>query len=123
MIAPASLPSRVALVEDDLSRFSCQNVACPDHGKPGQGNLSVDSLYGRQKSLRMLLCRTCKARFSERKGTSLFGSQLPPAKVALMRKCLEEGKSVRETARIIKVNRNTVVRYFRLFRGENAAEG
>ena len=60
MIAPASLSSRVALVEDDLSRFSCQNAACPDHGKAGQGNLTVDSLYGRQKTLRMLLCRTCK---------------------------------------------------------------
>ena len=66
----------------------------------------------------MLLCRTCKTCFSERKGTSLFGSQLSGAKVAFMRQCLAEGKSVRETARLTRVNRNTVVRYSRLFRND-----
>ena len=65
---------------DDLSRFCCLNSACPDHGKRGAGNLSVTSRYGPAKARRMLRCRTCKARFSERKGTVHFGARLSPSR-------------------------------------------
>jgi transposase-like protein len=98
----------------DLSAFCCQNVACPDHCKRGLGNLRIDERYGKAKQYRMLLCRTCHARFSERKGTSLFGSQLSAEQVAALLEHLAKGKSVRETARLTGVNRNTVVRYRRL---------
>ena len=57
---------------DDLARFCCQNIECTDHGKRGGGNLSVCDHYGPNKQRRMLYCATCKARFSERKGTPLF---------------------------------------------------
>ena len=63
---------------DDLSRFCCLNSDCPEHGKRGAGNLTVTGRYGPGKARRMLRCRTCKARFSERKGTPLFDSRLPP---------------------------------------------
>jgi hypothetical protein len=63
---------------DDLSRFCCLNSNCPEHGKRGAGNLTVTSRYGSQKERRMLRCRVCKARFSERKGTPYFDSRLPP---------------------------------------------
>ena len=59
---------------DDLSRFCCLNSGCPEYGNREAGNLTVTSRYGPAKSRRMLRCRTCKARFSERKGTPLFGS-------------------------------------------------
>ena len=59
---------------DDLSRFCCRNSACPDHGQRGHGNLTVCGQYGRNQPIRLLYCRTCKARFSERKGTPLFGA-------------------------------------------------
>ena len=52
-----------------LSRFCCQNEDCPDYGKRGAGNLTVCGRYGKDKQRRLLYCRTCKARFSERKGT------------------------------------------------------
>ena len=65
--------------EDDLSRFCCQNRDCPDYGRRGAGNLTVPMRYGPQRR-RLLRCRTCKARFSERKGTPLFDSRLPPEK-------------------------------------------
>src|SRR6516165_10879930 len=61
---------------EDLSRFCCLNEGCPDHGRRGAGNLTVCARYGQEKQRRMLYCRSCKARFSERKGTPLFGSQL-----------------------------------------------
>jgi LacI family transcriptional regulator len=57
---------------DDLSAFCCQNPRCPDYGRRGKGNLTAAMRYGPQRR-RLLRCRTCKARFSERKGTPLFG--------------------------------------------------
>ena len=51
---------------DDLSPFCCQNSHCPDHGRRGGANLSVCDRYGTDHHWRLLYCRTCKARFSER---------------------------------------------------------
>ena len=99
---------------EDLSRFCCQNPDCPDHGRRGAGNLTVCARYGKDKQRRMLYCRTCKARFSERKGTPLFGSQLTEEQAASIFEHLAERNGVRATARLVKVNRNTVVRYSRL---------
>ena len=61
---------------DELSQFCCQNEHCSDYGKRGAGNLSVCDRYGANKERRLLYCATCKARFSERKGTPLFGARL-----------------------------------------------
>jgi transposase-like protein len=99
---------------DDLSRFCCPNPQCPDHGKRGVGNLTVTSRYGRDKSRRMLRCRTCKARFSERRGTPLFDSRLPPGKAEAVLEHVAEGCGVRQTGRLCKVNRGTVGRLSRL---------
>ena len=99
---------------DDLSRFCCLNSRCPGHGKRGAGNLTVTSRYGPGKARRMLRCRTCKARFSERKGTPLFGAHLPPAKAVSALHHIAEGNGVRKTGRLCKVNRGTVGRLSRL---------
>ena len=32
--------------DEDLSRFSCQNPACAEHGKRGAGNLTVTARIG-----------------------------------------------------------------------------
>ncbi len=66
---------------DDLSRFCCQNPQCADYGKRGTGNLTACMRFGKEKRLRLLYCRTCHARFSERKGTPLFEARLPEATV------------------------------------------
>ena len=70
--------------------------------------------YGSNKQWRMLRCRTCKARFSERKGTPLFGSALPEEKVRSILEHIVEGCGVRETGRLVGVHRDTVMRYSRL---------
>ena len=88
---------------DDLSRFCCLNSDCPEHGKRGAGNLTVTSRYGPDKARRMLRCRTCKARFSERKGTPLFDSRLPPEKVESVLEHIAEGCGVRQTGRLCRV--------------------
>jgi LacI family transcriptional regulator len=106
-------------MEEDLSRFCCQHPDCPDHGKRGHGNLTVCDHYGKTRSIRLLYCRTGKARFSERKGTPLYRSGLPPEKALALVEHLADRTGVRATARLTGVNRNTVVRYSRLL-GEHA---
>ena len=104
---------------DDLSRFCCLNIDCPDHGKRGSENLSVTGRYGPGKSRRMLRCRTCKARFSERKGTPLFDARLPPGKLVSVLEHVAEGCGVRQTGWLCRVAPNTVARYSKIA-GEHA---
>jgi transposase-like protein len=99
---------------DDLTRFCCQNVECSDYGKRDAGNLSVCDRYGANKQRRLLYCATCKARFSERKGTPLFGARLPEKDIVSLLAHIGESCGVRKTSRLIGVNKNTVVRYSRL---------
>jgi transposase-like protein len=95
---------------DDLSRFCCQNPQCREHGKRGSGNLYVRDRYGKDQSRRLLCCRVCGKRFSESKGTPLFGSKLPPEKCLSVLEHLAEGCGARQTARLVKVDRKTVGR-------------
>ena len=98
----------------NLSFFCCQNKECPDYGKRGADNLTVCMHYGKDKKLRLLYCRTCRARFSERKGTALFRSHLPEEKAESVLNHIREVCGVRKTARLTGVNKDTVVRYSRL---------
>ena len=99
---------------DDLSQFCCQHKDCPDYGKRGAGNLTGCMRYGKEQRLRLLYCRTCKARFSERKGTALFHARLSEAKIESVLSHIQEGCGVRQTSRLTGVHTETVIRYSRL---------
>jgi transposase-like protein len=99
---------------DDLTSLCCLNRSCPDYGVRGGANLVVHGRYGASGRYRLLKCRTCKARFSERKGTPLYRSHLPEEKVVSLMEHLAEGCGVRQTERLVKVHRDTVMRYGRL---------
>ena len=105
---------------DDLGPFCCHNLNCPDHGKRGHGNLTVTSRYGPGKTRRMLRCGTCKARFSERKGTPLFGARLTTTTATAVLAHVAEGIGTRKTARLTGVHPDTVARYTRLASGHAA---
>jgi LacI family transcriptional regulator len=90
---------------EDLS-FCCLSEHRTDHGRRGAGNLTDCARYGKGKQRRMLYCRSCKARFSERKGTPLFCSQLTEQQAASIFEHLAGRNAVRATARLVKVNRN-----------------
>ena len=96
--------------DNDLGRFCCQNLLCSDHGKRNHGNLTVTGHYGPTKR-RMLRCRTCTSRFSERKGTPLFDTRLPEDKVVAVLEHIAEGVGVRKTGRLVGVDKDTVIRY------------
>src|SRR3954453_22546670 len=104
---------------DDLSRFCCLNSGCPDFGRRGAGNLTVTGRLGKSRQFRLLYCRTCRARFSERKGTPLYRAHLPEDKVTSILEHITEGCGVRKTARLVKVHPDTVSRYGRAA-GEHA---
>ena len=95
---------------DDLSRFCSLNPDCSDHGKRGNGNLTVPMRYGPHRT-RLLRCSTCQSRFSERKGTPLFDTRLPPDTVTAVLAHVAEGTGTRKTARLVGVHRDTVTRY------------
>jgi transposase-like protein len=94
---------------DDLSIFCCQNPVCSDYGQRALDNLRVCFRYG-PNHRRILACRTCQQRFSERKGTPLFDARLCEAKAAAVFRHLQEGCGIRQTARLVGVNKNTVIR-------------
>ena len=102
-----------------LSKLCCQNKKCPDFGKRGGNNLTVCGWYGTNSHIRLLYCRTCKKRFSERKGTPLFGLRLPEEKMVSLLEHISEGCGVRKTSRLVQVHRDTVTRYA-LAAGEHA---
>ena len=104
---------------DDLARFCCLNPECRLYGQRDAGNLYVRAHYGSQR-WRLLCCRACGRRFSERKGTPLFGSKLPEETSRSVLEHLNEGCGVRQTARLTKVNRGTVGRLAQLA-GEHAS--
>ena len=98
---------------DDLARFCCRNPDCDAYGRRGEDNILVIDHFGRARH-RLLYCRVCKARFSEFKGTPFFNSKLPHDKVLAVLEHLAEGCGVRQTARLVGVNKDTVTRLARL---------
>jgi transposase-like protein len=99
---------------DDLTCFCCQNADCSLYGQRNAGNLSVCDRYGKHQQIRLLSCNACRARFSERKGTPLFHSCLPPDKALSVFRHLNEGNGIRQTERLVGVHRDTVMRLARL---------
>ena len=105
---------------DDLTLFCCQNPECSHYGQRGLDNLRVCFRYGPSQR-RMLACRTCQQRFSERKGTPLFDTRLPEEQAISVLEYLRESCGVRQTGRLVGVNKNTVVRLAKLA-GQHAAQ-
>ena len=94
---------------DDLALSCCQNPGCEAYGRRGGDNLLVIDHFGKARH-RLLYCRACKARFSEFKGTPFSNSKLPRDKALAVLEHLAEGCGVRQTARLVGVNKDTVTR-------------
>jgi len=105
---------------EDVSRFCCQNKDCLDHGQRGKGNLMVRDRYGKDREIMILQCKTCRKKFSSRKGTPYSGSKLSNNKVDEVLAHIQEGCGTRKTSRLTKVSTNVVTRLCRKA-GEHAA--
>jgi len=104
---------RTYVFTDDLDKFCCPNKNCSQFGIRGAKNISVRDTYGPHNT-RLLWCRNCNKRFSERRGTILFDSRLPEEKVVSIIEHVVEGVGMRKTGRLLKVGKDTVCRYTKL---------
>ena len=93
---------------EDLHLFCCLDPDCPEYGQRGAGKVAVRARYG-PHDRRLLYCKTCKRRFSERKGTARLDESVARSVLAHLR----DGCGVRQTERLVGVNRNTVMRLAR----------
>ena len=107
--------------DPDLSKFCCQNERCVAYGSRGAGNLSVCGRIGKRRDIRLLYCRVCKKRFSERKGTVFYRSHTRPDKVVSILHHVQEGCGMRATGRLLGIKEDTVIRYAKLA-GRHAAQ-
>jgi len=79
----------------------CQNQQFKIHQRNGH---ALSTMYR---------CVACRGFFSERRFTGYSGLKLPPEKIVRIVHCLVEGVSVRATARLVNVQKNTVLRVLR----------
>jgi transposase-like protein len=108
--APAPPSSTAPTEPRPLAFFACPNPDCPSFNVFGAGNLSVAERMGKDKAIRRLYCNVCHERFSERQGSLLEDSKLPPADVVRIVKCFGYGLPVAATADICGVDPRTVQR-------------
>lgn len=94
-----------------IEMFCCLNPACKDFGQRHPGNLVFRGHTNQQRTIRKVHCLTCHKRVSERKGTPLYRSKLAPEKVVSIAEHLAEGVGCLATARLVKVDKDTVGRY------------
>ncbi|HZD10092.1 MAG TPA: IS1 transposase [Candidatus Binatia bacterium] len=111
-----------------LEILACTNAECEWYGKQNQGNLHVRKIYGRDQ-IRYLRCSVCKSEFSERKGTALWNCKIDEERAIAVAEHLGEGCSFKSTARLVRVDPDTVRRLNRvlgqhsqLFHDERAQE-
>ena len=97
----------------DLDPLTCVNPECQHLRCSGAANLTVRKVYGHDR-IRLLRCRTCGEEFSERRGSALFNTKLPEAKAEAVINHLDEGCSVRATARLVQVAQETGARFLRV---------
>ena len=96
-------------LQPPLSELCCVNPDCADQGRYGLGNLVVRRGKGGGR-WRVLRCRTCRQEFSERKGTALWHSRMPPEKVIDIAQHLAEGCGIRKTARLVGASKDGVTK-------------
>ncbi|MDW7680227.1 MAG: helix-turn-helix domain-containing protein [bacterium] len=96
-------------MELDLSQHFCPNPECQHHGIKGLGNITTSTTFGKN-NIRLLRCKTCNKRFSERHSTVFSGLHLDEKTITEILLCLAEGMSIRGCARVKTVNKDTVQR-------------
>lgn len=97
----------VSRFQQPLAQLCCVNPDCPDSGKRDAGNLRVFPGRG-GGTWRLLGCSTCKTDFSERKGTPLWQTKMPPERAEAIASHLKEGCGIRKTARLVGASKDGV---------------
>lgn len=92
----------------DTSMYFCPHEDCSNCGKVGTDNQIIGAgTYGKHQT-QLLKCNVCGRRFSARRGTPLFDLKADEETFYDVIACLAEGNGIRATARIKKVDKDTV---------------
>ncbi len=92
----------------DTSFYFCPNPDCSNYGHAGPDNHLIGAgSYGKH-SAQLLECIVCGKTFSERRGTPLFNLKADEETFYRTIRCLVEGNGIRETARIMGLDKDTV---------------
>lgn len=94
----------------ELEQYSCTNELCEHYGMTHQGNISVRGKYGKDNNRVLLYCRTCGKRFSATQASIRFGLHLPAEKIRKIVLYTSKNKSVRATAHLLEIDKDTVNR-------------
>ena len=78
------------------------------------GNIVVCDKYGKDNR-RLLKCKTCNFKFSERRNTFFFGLHTEESKIKEVILYLMDGKSFREAAVEAGIDKDTVLRIWKRF--------
>lgn len=88
----------------------CPNKDCKDYGLQTHRNIATRGKYGKDKTKDLLYCRTCGKRFASTRATAFFGLHISDDKISQIIHHAAEGVGVRATARLLKINKDTVNR-------------
>ena len=92
----------------DTTMYFCPYQDCTNYGKMGTDNrITGAGRYGPRQT-QMLKCNVCRRRFSARRGTPLFDLKADEQAFYDVIACLVEGNGIRATARIKRVDKDTV---------------
>lgn len=97
----------------DVDTVAGVHAACHLLRHPGANTLVIRKVYGHDR-IRLVRCRMCGEACSERRGTALFHTKLPEPTAEEVSNQLGEGCSVRATARLVHVAKETVARLVRV---------
>jgi len=102
--------------------ISCPNPRCRKYGKIDSGNIVGNGTYlARGKMLRQFRCSECGRFFNSDTDTAYDGLRTDADKVDRVLKCLNDGMSVRATARTVGCSINSVRRWAALGAAQAAA--
>jgi transposase-like protein len=93
----------------EIKEYFCPNENCKCYGLRNQGNLIKAGTYKKKSDVKqMLKCKICGTRFSETRNTIFFGSKYEDKTIHNIICCAAEGNGVRETARMLLLNKDAV---------------
>jgi len=95
---------------ETLSEAFCINSECKDFGAKGLGNIHTRGRFGAENDKLLLYCRTCGKRFSQSRSTAFFGLRVADDTIINVMDCASEGAGIRETGRILNLDKDTVNR-------------
>lgn len=92
----------------DTSMYFCPHEECSNYGKVGPENQIIGVGRDGKHQAQMFRCKVCGRKFSERRGTALFHLKADEETFYRAIGCLAEGNGIRETGRILELDKDTV---------------